>query len=239
MYSNGRGNPNSSSYISSGISEADSRDDDRFVALLRCVDTRRVSEYRIYSGYKALVLPYCCVLDIAWRTTDGGCLRKHSHSHRKSRTISRLDRFSQDVDFHERFDTGRPQRGDQVLQALIQLWQYISDLRACRVRELEEKRINREMAHIRQKFKGKLSVHILVVLSLQCRRFTPACTHWFSILEGNLDGYQKKKYLAKVVFTYILGYKVDVGHMEAVNLISSNKYSEKQIVSTDEAWHDL
>ena len=69
------------------------------------------------------------------------------------------------------------------------------------MRELEEKRINREMAHIRQKFK-----------------------------DGNLDGYQKKKYLAKVVFTYILGYKVDVGHMEAVNLISSTKYSEKQIV---------
>jgi AP-2 complex subunit alpha len=74
------------------------------------------------------------------------------------------------------------------------------------VRELEEKRINREMAHIRQKFK-----------------------------EGQLDGYQKKKYLAKVVFTYILGYKVDVGHMEAVNLISSPKYSEKQIVR----WHQL
>ncbi|ORX38335.1 adaptin N terminal region-domain-containing protein [Kockovaella imperatae] len=80
------------------------------------------------------------------------------------------------------------------------LTQYISDLRACRVRELEEKRVNREMAHIRQKFK-----------------------------DGSLDGYQKKKYLAKVVFTYILGYKVDVGHMEAVNLISSSRYSEKQI----------
>ncbi|KAK4689163.1 AP-2 complex subunit alpha, partial [Tremellales sp. Uapishka_1] len=80
------------------------------------------------------------------------------------------------------------------------LTQYISDLRACRVRELEEKRVNREMAHIRQKFK-----------------------------DGNLDGYQRKKYLSKVVFTYILGYKVDVGHMEAVNLISSTKYSEKQI----------
>lgn len=47
--------------------------------------------------------------------------------------------------------------------------------------------------------------------------------------DGNLDGYQKKKYVAKIIFTYILGYKVDVGHMEAVNLISSNKYSEKQI----------
>ncbi|ORY35736.1 adaptin N terminal region-domain-containing protein [Naematelia encephala] len=80
------------------------------------------------------------------------------------------------------------------------LTQYISDIRACRVRELEEKRVNREMAHIRQKFK-----------------------------DGGLDGYQRKKYLSKVVFTYILGYKVDVGHMEAVNLISSTKYSEKQI----------
>lgn len=38
------------------------------------------------------------------------------------------------------------------------------------------------------------------------------------------------RYVAKVIFTYILGYKVDVGHMEAVNLISSVKYSEKQIV---------
>ena len=39
------------------------------------------------------------------------------------------------------------------------------------------------------------------------------------------------RYVAKVIFTYILGYKVDVGHMEAVNLISSSKYSEKQIVN--------
>ncbi len=39
------------------------------------------------------------------------------------------------------------------------------------------------------------------------------------------------RYVAKVLYTYILGYKVDVGHMEAVNLISSPKYSEKQIVS--------
>ncbi|ELU41448.1 AP-2 adaptor complex subunit alpha, putative [Rhizoctonia solani AG-1 IA] len=62
-----------------------------------------------------------------------------------------------------------------------------------RVRELEEKRINKEMAHIRKKFKA---------------------------IDGGLDGYQKKKYLSKIIFTYILGYKVDIGHMEAVNLIS-------------------
>lgn len=89
------------------------------------------------------------------------------------------------------------------------------------------------MAHIRQKFKGKLSGAFVAFAIME---LTDTGTHSL-VLEGNLDGYQKKKYLAKVVFTYILGYKVDVGHMEAVNLISSNKYSEKQIVSSDFARH--
>lgn len=44
------------------------------------------------------------------------------------------------------------------------------------------------------------------------------------------DVVESDRYLSKIVFTYILGYQVDVGHMEAVNLISSPKYSEKQIV---------
>ncbi|CAE6520698.1 unnamed protein product [Rhizoctonia solani] len=79
------------------------------------------------------------------------------------------------------------------------LTQFIADIRASRVRELEEKRINKEMAHIRKKFKG------------ECIRE------------------RDRMYLSKIIFTYILGYKVDIGHMEAVNLISSPKYSEKQI----------
>ncbi|KAF9579782.1 hypothetical protein BGW38_003829, partial [Lunasporangiospora selenospora] len=77
---------------------------------------------------------------------------------------------------------------------------FIADIRNCRVRELEEKRINKEMANIRTKFK-----------------------------EGNLSGYDKKKYVCKLLYMYILGWDIDFGHMEAVNLISSNKYSEKQI----------
>ncbi|KAF7730866.1 hypothetical protein EC973_001384 [Apophysomyces ossiformis] len=77
---------------------------------------------------------------------------------------------------------------------------FIADIRNCRVRELEEKRINKEMANIRAKFK-----------------------------EGNLNGYQKKKYVCKLLYMYILGWDIDFGHLEAVNLISSMKYSEKQI----------
>ncbi|GAO46139.1 hypothetical protein G7K_0378-t1 [Saitoella complicata NRRL Y-17804] len=77
---------------------------------------------------------------------------------------------------------------------------FISDLRNARVRELEEKRINKELANIRSKFK-----------------------------EAKLDGYQRKKYVCKLLYIYILGWDVSFGHLEAVTLVSSSKYSEKQI----------
>ena len=50
--------------------------------------------------------------------------------------------------------------------------------------------------------------------------------------DKQLDGYQKKKYVCKLLFIFLLGHDIDFGHMEAVNLLSSNKYTEKQIVST-------
>ena len=67
--------------------------------------------------------------------------------------------------------------------------------------------------------------------------------------DKTLDGYQKKKYVCKLLFIFLLGHDIDFGHMEAVNLLSSNKYTEKQIVSEqknycsfirrleDIAWH--
>lgn len=53
------------------------------------------------------------------------------------------------------------------------------------------------------------------------------------VLAGDkaLDGYSKKKYVCKLLFIFLLGHDIDFGHMEAVNLLSSNKYTEKQIVS--------
>ena len=49
--------------------------------------------------------------------------------------------------------------------------------------------------------------------------------------DKTLDGYQKKKYVCKLLFIFLLGHDIDFGQMEAVNLLSSNKYTEKQIVS--------
>lgn len=85
-------------------------------------------------------------------------------------------------------------------QPMKGLVRFIADLRNARARDLETKRINQELANIRLKFK-----------------------------DPNLNGYQKKKYICKLIYIYILGHDVNFGHLESISLISSNTYSEKQI----------
>lgn len=46
-----------------------------------------------------------------------------------------------------------------------------------------------------------------------------------------MDGYNRKKYVCKLMFIFLLGHEIEFGHMEAINLLSSTKYSEKQMVS--------
>ncbi|KAG5518575.1 hypothetical protein PMAC_002971 [Pneumocystis sp. 'macacae'] len=77
---------------------------------------------------------------------------------------------------------------------------FISDLRNAKGWKFEEQRINEELANIRHKFKDE-----------------------------HLSSYQKKKYVCKLLYIYIHGWGIDFGHMEAMHLISSDKYSEKQI----------
>ena len=59
-------------------------------------------------------------------------------------------------------------------------------------------------------------------------------TRTLFVLQGDktLDGYQKKKYVCKLLFIFLLGHDIDFGQIEAVNLLSSNKYTEKQIVGS-------
>ncbi|KCV70472.1 hypothetical protein H696_02813 [Fonticula alba] len=78
---------------------------------------------------------------------------------------------------------------------------YITDIRACRSREEEERRVNRELVNIRNKFKDA----------------------------SKMSSYDRKKYALKLLYTYILGWDVDFGHMECMQLITSNKFQEKQI----------
>ena len=45
---------------------------------------------------------------------------------------------------------------------------------------------------------------------------------------SSLSSYQRKKYVWKLVYIFVLGYDVDFGHTEVVTLVSSSKFSEKQ-----------
>lgn len=81
------------------------------------------------------------------------------------------------------------------------LTNFISDLRKCIGKEEELIRINKELINIRTKFKRLMPV----------------------------NGYQQKKYLCKLLYIFLLGHNCDFGHLEAVNLLSSNVYSEKRI----------
>mmetsp|Transcript_35625 Transcript_35625/g.111112 ORF Transcript_35625/g.111112 Transcript_35625/m.111112 type:complete len:1029 (+) Transcript_35625:63-3149(+) len=76
---------------------------------------------------------------------------------------------------------------------------FIADIRNCSNKEMEEKRVDKELAKIRQKFTNTKSV----------------------------SGYDKKKYVWKLLYAYMLGYDVDFGHIQAVELCSSIKFSEK------------
>jgi AP-2 complex subunit alpha len=90
---------------------------------------------------------------------------------------------------------------------------FISDLRNARARELEDRRINKELANIRGKFKGMRFLFEVEVNSL----------------DAKLNGYQKKKYVCKLLYIYILGHPLTFGHLESLSLLTSPRYSEKQI----------
>ncbi|TMW61221.1 hypothetical protein Poli38472_013684 [Pythium oligandrum] len=76
---------------------------------------------------------------------------------------------------------------------------FISDLRAASSREEEQQRVDKELVKIRQKFTQTQA----------------------------LNSYDKKKYAWKLIYIYMLGYEIDFGHMQVINLVSGTKYSEK------------
>jgi len=77
--------------------------------------------------------------------------------------------------------------------------QFIADIRNCPNKEAETKRVEKEMAKIRQKFTSNKA----------------------------LEGYQKKKYVWKLLYMLTLGYDIDFGQNEAATLITAAKFSEK------------
>jgi AP-2 complex subunit alpha len=78
------------------------------------------------------------------------------------------------------------------------LTKFVSDLRFCESEEQVEKRVSTELAKIRSKFAA-----------------------------GKISGYDLKKYVWKLIYIFMMGFDVDFGHIEAVQLLTMPKYSEK------------
>lgn len=78
---------------------------------------------------------------------------------------------------------------------------FISDIRHVKSKEEERKRIDKELGNIRLKFSQG----------------------------STLSSYQKKKYVWKMCYIYMLGYEIDFGHAEFISIIGSQKYQDKAV----------
>ncbi|CBJ29344.1 Coatomer protein complex, alpha sub-unit [Ectocarpus siliculosus] len=81
------------------------------------------------------------------------------------------------------------------------LHNFIQEIRLCSNPTQEQQRVDKELANIRNKFSSS----------------------------SGLSSYNRKKYVWKLVYMFMLGYEIDFGHMEMISLISSTKYSEKNV----------
>ncbi|ODV62370.1 Apl3p, partial [Ascoidea rubescens DSM 1968] len=80
------------------------------------------------------------------------------------------------------------------------LTQFISDLRNAKAFDDQDRRINSELVNIQKQFAA-----------------------------GHLTGYQRKKYVCKLLYIYLMGHKINFGYMESIQLLPSKIYSEKEI----------
>lgn len=81
------------------------------------------------------------------------------------------------------------------------LTSFVTDIRYCQNEEDIQKRVAKELAKIRSKF------------------------------ASGVKGYDLKKYIWKIIYIFMLGFDVEFGYMEAVQLVAASKYSEKNAVS--------
>lgn len=114
--------------------------------------------------------------------------------------------------------------------------------------ELEQVRVEKELANIRTKFKNGKSLtaydkkkcvplqHCAATYSVSLwalwRQFKLNASEWCDHVVTKWargESFYYHRYVWKLLYIFMLGYDVDFGHMEVVGLITSPKYAEKQV----------
>ncbi|SBT38467.1 AP-2 complex subunit alpha, putative [Plasmodium ovale wallikeri] len=78
------------------------------------------------------------------------------------------------------------------------LYCFVDDIRNCKCKEEEEKKVLQEIIKIKKKFNEK-----------------------------NMTNYKRKKYIWKLIYCHILGYGISLSYLDIIKLISSNNFSDK------------
>ncbi|KAI8103939.1 hypothetical protein M9435_006465 [Picochlorum sp. BPE23] len=78
---------------------------------------------------------------------------------------------------------------------------YIQEIRNCNTKDAEHERVQKELGKIRKKYTSNKP----------------------------LSSYDKRKYLWKLMYTKMLGYDVEFGHKQAMDMMAATTYAEKQV----------
>lgn len=81
------------------------------------------------------------------------------------------------------------------------LHNFINEIRNAKSMDEERERVDKELGNIRSKFSNS----------------------------STLSAYQRKKYVWKLCYIYMLGYEIDFGHVEFISLIGAQNYAEKSV----------
>jgi AP-2 complex subunit alpha len=107
---------------------------------------------------------------------------------------------------------------------------FISDIRACQNKEQESRRVDKELAKIRGKFgdekkslSGGSNQHMTAGSASYSVSLHTLFAHLACAVVVHNAAYDRKKYVWKLLYIYMLGYDVEFGHKQACDLIPAQK----------------
>ena len=100
---------------------------------------------------------------------------------------------------------------------------FIQEIRACQNKEQEQKRVDKELAKIREKFGDDKNLDGRDTKGRGDHRQGDPCFRQTQCHPRMHAGYDKRKYVWKLLYIYMLGYEINFGHKQACDLIPKPK----------------
>ena len=103
---------------------------------------------------------------------------------------------------------------------------FIADIRNCQNKEQEKARVDKELGKIRKKFASNNTItggRLAHLNTCQSAILTPVTAQDVLMTSLLPSEYDRKKYVWKLLYIYMLGYEVEFGHKQAADLIPAQR----------------